>query len=86
VDIITITDLALQPTPLGGQSRILFDKPEVRVVNLVLADGERVAAHEAPVDVVFLVLNGSASLTAGPQRSVIGAAKWCFARREFPEA
>lgn len=61
----TLTDLQPEPTPLGGKARKLVDRAELRLVNLLLEPGETVEKHSAPVEVVFLVLEGSGSILAG---------------------
>lgn len=48
-----------KPTPLGGLARTLVDKPDLRLVLLRVPAGTRVAEHNAPVEVVFLVTSGS---------------------------
>jgi len=62
MNIIAIDELPLQPTPLGGKARIMVDKPEVKLVNLVLDAGDLVQSHDAPVDVIFIVLEGRGSM------------------------
>lgn len=64
---LNLNQLQLVPTPLGGKSRMLADRPELRLVNLVLEPGEEVKSHSAPVEVVFLVLSGQGSLQAGEE-------------------
>ncbi|MGE5415929.1 MAG: cupin domain-containing protein [Acidobacteriota bacterium] len=61
---INIKELPINPTPLGGQSRMLVDQPDLRLVNLILQPGEVVKTHTAPIEVVFVVLEGSGRLTA----------------------
>lgn len=57
-----LSDIPLEPTPLGGQARVLLEHEHARVVNLVLQPGEKVAAHTGPVEVLFLVLQGAGIL------------------------
>lgn len=59
------------PTPLGGKARQLVDRLELRLVNLLLEAGETVAEHSAPVEVVFLVLEGAGSISAGEDRVAV---------------
>ncbi|MGE5405466.1 MAG: cupin domain-containing protein [Candidatus Saccharibacteria bacterium] len=61
---ININELPLHPTPLGGQSRMLADRPDLRLVNLLLQPGEIVKSHTAPIEVVFIIQEGSGRLTA----------------------
>ncbi len=58
----SLDSVAWQPTPLGGRSRMLRNVPELRLVNLLLACGEEVASHLAPVEVVFVVRNGRGTI------------------------
>lgn len=58
----SIQSIAWEPTPLGGQSRMLREVPELRLVNLYVPCGEEVLLHRAPVEVVFLVREGSGTV------------------------
>lgn len=61
----------MTPTPLGGSSRMLASNPELRLVNLLLLPGETVSSHSAPVEVVFLVLEGQGKVkVAGEQHEI----------------
>ncbi|HWP98334.1 MAG TPA: cupin domain-containing protein [Syntrophomonadaceae bacterium] len=51
-------EMPLVATPLGGRARQLVFTPNLRLVNLVLSAQEEVESHNAPVEVVFLVLSG----------------------------
>lgn len=61
-------DIPQQPTPLGGQARVLVDNIHARVVLLDIAPGQGVSAHQAPVEVTFVVLKGSGWLECAGQR------------------
>lgn len=68
MNAININDIPLEPTPLGGNARLLVGSPELRLVNLILSPGERVLAHTAPVEVVFYVLDGQGAVIAANER------------------
>lgn len=63
MEILTISEIEPSPTPLGGKARILVDNPELKMVNLIIDPGQRVNTHAAPVDVVFIVLDGKGQVT-----------------------
>lgn len=60
-----ISALPAVPTPLGGRARTLVDQPALRLVSLLLEPDEAVQAHTAPVDVVFIIEEGSGRILAG---------------------
>jgi quercetin dioxygenase-like cupin family protein len=66
-----IDELPLAPTPLGGNSRLLVSNPQLRLVNLLVAPGERVLSHTAPVEVVFLVMEGQGSVIVANEKHEI---------------
>lgn len=66
-----LTEVELALTPFGGKARQLVERPELRLVNLILEAGETVDRHSAPVEVVFLVLEGSGSISAGENRVAV---------------
>lgn len=66
-----LTELEPALTPLGGKARQLVERSELRLVNLILEAGETVDRHSAPVEVVFLVLEGSGSISAGEDRVAV---------------
>lgn len=68
---VFINDLHLEATPLGGQARTLISNPELRLVNLLLEAGEQVGVHSAPVEVVFIALEGRATVLIEDQTRVI---------------
>jgi quercetin dioxygenase-like cupin family protein len=64
-------DIPLEATPLGGNARLLISNPQLRLVNLILSPGERVLSHTAPVEVVFLVMEGQGSVIVGNEKHEI---------------
>lgn len=64
---VQISALPAAPTPLGGKARTLVDQPALRLVNLLLEPEETVQTHTAPVDVVFIIEEGSGRVLAGGQ-------------------
>lgn len=68
MDNIFIKEVPLEATPLGGNARLLVSNPNLRLVNLVVAPGERVASHTAPVEVVFLVMEGQGSVIVANEK------------------
>ena len=73
MDILRMEEMPLQPTPLGGKARIIIEKPEVKLVNLVVEAGDKVLAHDAPVDVIFIVLEGRGSMLVEKENVLIEA-------------
>ena len=73
MDILRMEEVPLQPTPLGGKARIIIEKPEVKLVNLVLEAGDKVLAHDAPVDVIFIVHEGRGSMLVEKENVLIEA-------------
>jgi quercetin dioxygenase-like cupin family protein len=71
MDNTFVKDIPLDPTPLGGNARILISKPELRLVNLIISPGERVASHTAPVEVVFLVMEGKGTVIVANEKHEI---------------
>jgi len=71
VNNILIKDLPLEATPLGGNARLLISNPQLRLVNLILSPGERVLSHTAPVEVVFLVMEGQGSVIVANEKHEI---------------
>lgn len=57
-----ISDLPLEAVPLGGNARTLINNQQLRLVNLILKAKEEVLSHSAPVEVVFIVITGSATV------------------------
>lgn len=66
-----IRELPLEATPLGGNARLLVSNPNLRLVNLIVSPGERVASHSVPVDVVFLVMEGRGSVIVAQEKHEI---------------
>jgi quercetin dioxygenase-like cupin family protein len=71
VDNKFIKDIPLEATPLGGNARLLISNPQLRLVNLILSPGERVLSHTAPVEVVFLVMEGQGSVIVANEKHEI---------------
>jgi len=71
VDNIFIKEVALEATPLGGNARLLVSNPNLRLVNLIVLPGERVSSHTAPVDVVFLVMEGQGSVIVANEKQKV---------------
>lgn len=68
-----LKDISLEATPLGGDARMLVNNSNLRLVNLIITAGEQVHEHTAPVEVVFLVLEGSGSVQIDKQIYKISA-------------
>lgn len=71
MEAMNLTELALAPTPLGGKARQLVNRLELRLVNLILEVGETVEKHSAPVEVIFLVLDGSGTIITEENRIAV---------------
>jgi len=71
VDNVFIRDIPLEATPLGGNACLLVSNPHLRLVNLILSAGERVLSHSAPVEVVFVVMEGQGSVIVAHEKHEI---------------
>jgi quercetin dioxygenase-like cupin family protein len=71
VDSIFIKEVPLEATALGGNARLLVMNPNLRLVNLIVSAGDRVSSHTAPVDVVFLVMEGRGSVIVANEKHEI---------------
>lgn len=86
MEIIRISDVPLKGTPRGIQGRSLVDLPDVSVMNLVLAPGEKVPAHVTPVDVLFHVLEGEGSVIIGEERAKVKEGEIIVSPANIPHA
>lgn len=71
--IINIDELPQQATPLGGKARILAENPHLKLVKLHVEAGQRVDNHSAPVDVLFIVLEGMGRITVDSETEQVAA-------------
>ena len=71
MDNIFLKEIPLEATPLGGNARLLVSNPHLRLVNLILSPGEKVRSHSAPVEVVFVVMEGQGSVIVAHEKHEI---------------
>lgn len=62
-----------KPNPHGVDVRNLSDTDSAQVVHITLQPGELLKKHITPVDVVFYVLEGRATVEIGEERMEAGA-------------
>ena len=62
-----------KPNPHGVDVRNLSDTDSAQVVHITLQPGESLKKHVTPVDVVFYVLEGRATVEIGEERMEAGA-------------
>lgn len=86
MEIIKIAEQPLAETPRGVKGRALVDIPAVNVMNLLIAPGEKVAAHTTPVDVLFHVIEGQGSVTIGDETEKVSAGEIIISPANIPHA
>ena len=68
-----VTELkSASKVPFNLDGRILFSQENVEIIHLTLQPGEEIDIHKNPVDVLFWVLNGVATLTVEEKEFVFG--------------
>ncbi|MCF8296220.1 MAG: cupin domain-containing protein [Saprospiraceae bacterium] len=68
-----VTELNSAPkVPFDLDGKILFSQENIEIVHLTLQPAEEIDIHKNPVDVLFWVLNGTATLTIETEEHVFG--------------
>jgi len=65
MNITQVRSCPVKPNPHGVDARMLHDGPQAVVVHLSLEPGQTIAPHEAPMNVLFFVLEGSGTASMG---------------------
>jgi mannose-6-phosphate isomerase-like protein (cupin superfamily) len=68
--IINYQDQEKNPNPHEVDVRKLYDKESVQVVHITLQPGEGLKPHKTPVDVFFVILEGTPSVLVGEEEVV----------------
>jgi mannose-6-phosphate isomerase-like protein (cupin superfamily) len=71
--IVEIKDIQSKPNPHGVDVRNLSDTESAQLVHITLQPGESLKRHVTPIDVVFYVLEGRATVEIGEERKEVGA-------------
>ena len=71
--ITRVKDVHSKPNPHGVDARSLSDTESSQVVHITLKPGESLKKHITPVDVVFYVLEGQATVEIGDEQKEVGA-------------
>lgn len=65
---ITVAESPAVPNPHGLAARRLFASPHVEVIHISLPPGKALIRHAAPVDTLFYVIDGTATVESGSER------------------
>jgi quercetin dioxygenase-like cupin family protein len=63
-------DQEINPNPHGVDVRKLYDKESAQVMHITLQPGEGLKPHKTPVDVFFVVLEGTPTILVGEEELV----------------
>lgn len=59
---ITVAESPVVPTPSGLDAHRLFASPDVEVVHIHLPTGQALVRHASPVDTLFYIIAGTATI------------------------
>jgi mannose-6-phosphate isomerase-like protein (cupin superfamily) len=59
---ITVAESPVVPNPNGLDAHRLFASPDVEVVHISLPAGQALVRHAAPVDTLFYIITGTATI------------------------
>ena len=65
---ITVAESPVVPNPHGLDAHRLFASPHVEVVHISLPPGKALVRHASPVDSLFYVIDGTATIESGSER------------------
>jgi quercetin dioxygenase-like cupin family protein len=65
---ITVAESPVIPNPNGLDAHRLFASPLVEVVHIHLPAGQALVRHASPVDTLFYVIDGTATVESGSER------------------
>jgi quercetin dioxygenase-like cupin family protein len=63
-------DQEKNPNPHGVDVRKLYDKASAQAMHITLQPGEGLKAHKTPVDVFFVVLEGTPLIQVGDEEEI----------------
>jgi quercetin dioxygenase-like cupin family protein len=73
VKITKVADCPSKPNPHGVTAKLLREGPNAVLVHLSLEPGQTIAPHEAPMDVLFFVLEGAGVAPVGDESIPVAA-------------
>ncbi|MDP2335050.1 MAG: cupin domain-containing protein [Bacteroidota bacterium] len=68
--VVRYQDQERHQNPHGVDVRKLYDKESAQVMHITLQPGEGLKPHKTPVDVFFVVLEGTPTITIGEEETV----------------
>jgi len=68
--VIRYQEQEINPNPHGVDVRKLYDKESAQVMHITLQPGEGLKPHKTPVDVFFVVLEGTPTILVGEEELV----------------
>ncbi len=68
--VVKYQDQEKSPNPHGVDVRKLYDKESAQVVLITLEPGEGLKPHKTPVDVFFVVLEGTPVIQVGDEEEI----------------
>jgi len=68
--VIRYLEQEINPNPHGVDVRKLYDKDSAQVMHITLQTGEGLKPHKTPVDVFFVVLEGTPTIVVGEEEAV----------------
>lgn len=71
--IVNVSEAHLAQNPHGVEVRALHNSEHVTLSLVTLQPGERLKRHITPVDAVFYVLEGQATVEIGEERATVAA-------------
>ena len=86
MEIICIAEKELKVKPRGIKARSLVDLPDINIMNLLMAPGEKVPVHSTSVDVLFHITGGQGTITIGPETSQVNAGEIVVSPAGIPHA
>jgi quercetin dioxygenase-like cupin family protein len=70
--VTEVKNVPSKPNPHGVDARSISDTESAQVVHITLQPGETLKKHITPVNVVFYVLEGQATVEIGDEHKVVG--------------
>ena len=68
--VVRYQDQEINPNLHGVDVRKLYDKESAQVAHITLLPGESLKPHKTPVDVFFVVLEGTPTISVGEEEAV----------------
>ena len=65
---ITVAESPVVPNPHDLDAHRLFASPDVEVVHIHLPAGKSLVRHASPVDTLFYIIDGTATIESGSER------------------